>query len=43
VFDTRQDPAAAANTVAGRPNDLRLLSPGDGFGVFGGFTLKFGE
>lgn len=43
VFDTRQNPLAAANTLAGQPNDLRLLSPGDGFGVFGGFTLKFGE
>jgi len=43
VFDTRQNPSAPANTVAGQPNDLRLLSPGDGFGVFGGFTLKFGE
>jgi len=43
VFDTRQNPSAPVNTLAGQPNDLRLLSPGDGFGVFGGFTLKFGE
>jgi iron complex outermembrane receptor protein len=43
VFDTRQNPSATANTAAGQPNDLRLLSPGDGFGVFGGFTLKFGK
>lgn len=42
VFDTRANPAAAPNTVAGQPNDLYLLSPGDGFGVFGGFTVHLG-
>jgi iron complex outermembrane receptor protein len=41
VFDTRQDPHADPGTPQGRPNDLRQLSPGDGFGVFGGLTLKF--
>lgn len=40
VFDTRQNPAAPVNTAAGQPNDLRLLSPGDGIGVFAGFTLR---
>jgi iron complex outermembrane recepter protein len=42
VLDTRTNPAAPPNTVAGQPNDLYLLSPGDGFGVFGGFTLHLG-
>jgi iron complex outermembrane receptor protein len=41
VFDTRLDPSAPANTPQGRPNDLYLLSPGDGFGVFGGLSVRF--
>lgn len=41
VFDTRLDPSAPANTPQGRPNDLYLLSPGDGFGVFGGVSVRF--
>jgi iron complex outermembrane receptor protein len=41
VFDTRLDPSASADTPQGRPNDLYLLSPGDGFGVFGGLSVRF--
>jgi hypothetical protein len=41
VFDTREDPRALANTIAGQPNDLYLLSPGDGLGFFGGVSIRF--
>jgi len=41
VFDTRVDPTAPLSSVAGQPNDLYLLSPGDGFGVFAGVSIRF--